>query len=105
MKRSGIHSVHRHREAASSSKKEAEKSKKEFSDLIKAVGFIPQQVFNGDETNLFWKKLPNRAFITEEEKALPVHKPMKDRLTLLMCGNASGDFKVKPPLASTQIHR
>ena len=41
------------------------------------------------------EKLPNRTFITEEEKALPGHKPMKDRLTRLMCGNASGDFKVK----------
>ena len=43
-------------------------------------------------------KLPNRTFITEEEKALLGRKPMKDRLTLLMCGNASGDFKVKPLL-------
>ena len=42
--------------------------------------------------------MPNRTFATEEEKALPGHKPMKDRLTLLMCGNASGDFKVKPLL-------
>ena len=40
------------------------------------------------------KKLPNRTFIDEEEKALPDHKPMKDRLTLV-CGSASGDFKVK----------
>ena len=44
------------------------------------------------------KKIPNRTFITKEEKALPGNKPMKDRLTLLMRGNASGDFKVKLPL-------
>jgi len=97
-KRSGIHSVLRHGEAASSNKEGAEKFKKEFSDFIKAEGLVPQQVFNGDETGLFWKKLPNRTFITKDEKALPGHKPMKDRFTLLMCGNASGDFKVKPLL-------
>ena len=51
---------------------------KEFSDLIKA-GFVPQQVFNADKTGLFWKKLPNRSFITEEENTLPGHKPLKDR--------------------------
>ena len=34
-------------------------------------------------------------FIKQEEKALPGNKPMKDRLTLFMCGNASGDVKVK----------
>nr|XP_053650562.1 tigger transposable element-derived protein 1-like [Cherax quadricarinatus] len=42
--------------------------------------------------------MPKRIFITQEEKALPEHKPMKDRLTLLFCANASGDFKVKPLL-------
>ena len=40
-----------------------------------------------------------RAYITEEEKALTGHKPMRDRLTLLLCGNTSGDFKIKPILA------
>ena len=33
-------------------------------------------------------KLLNRTFIVEAENALPGHKPIKDRLTLLMCGNA-----------------
>jgi len=61
-------------------------------------GFIPQQVFNCDKTSLFWKKMPRRTYISEEEKALPGHKPMKERLTLSLCGNASGDFKIKPLL-------
>ena len=48
-KRSGIHSVLRHGDAASSNTKDAKKIKKEFSDLIQAEGFVPQQVFNGDK--------------------------------------------------------
>ncbi|KAF2366173.1 DDE superfamily endonuclease domain [Trinorchestia longiramus] len=80
-------------------KEEAEKFVKEFSDLIQKEGYVPQQVFNADETGLFWKKMPKRTSITtKEEEALPGHKPMTDRLTLLLCGNASGDFKIKPLL-------
>ncbi|XP_068235801.1 tigger transposable element-derived protein 1-like [Palaemon carinicauda] len=41
--------------------------------------------------------MPRRTFITEE-KRLPGHKPMKDRLTLALCANASGDCKIKPLL-------
>nr|XP_045614740.1 tigger transposable element-derived protein 1-like [Procambarus clarkii] len=39
-----------------------------------------------------------RTYITQEEQSLPGHKPMKDRLTLVLCANASGDCKVKPLL-------
>lgn len=42
--------------------------------------------------------MPKRTYITKEEKALPGHKHMKDRLNLLLCGNASWDFKIKPLL-------
>jgi len=97
-KRSGIHCVVRHGDATSANQKAAEGFVQDFSDYIKANGFIPQQVFNCDETGLFWEKMPRRTYITEEEKTLPGHKPMKDRLTLLLCGNASGDFKIKPSL-------
>ncbi|GFS60676.1 tigger transposable element-derived protein 1 [Nephila pilipes] len=38
--------------------------------------------------------MPRRTFITAEEKSLPGHKAMKDRLAL--CANATGDFKIKP---------
>ncbi|XP_025099953.1 tigger transposable element-derived protein 1-like [Pomacea canaliculata] len=94
--RTGIHCVTRHGEAASSDKAGAEKFVQEFRQIIEEGGYIPQQVFNADETGLFWKKLPNKTYITKEEKALPGHKSMKDRLTLLLCSNASGDLKLKP---------
>ncbi|XP_069961423.1 uncharacterized protein [Cherax quadricarinatus] len=97
-KRSGIHNVVKHGEAASSDKPATEEFVDEFKEYIEVEGFLPKQVFSCDETGLFWKKMPKRTYITQEEKALPGHKPMKDRLTLLFCGNASGDFKVKPLL-------
>ncbi|XP_039623765.1 tigger transposable element-derived protein 1-like [Polypterus senegalus] len=76
----------------------ADKFGQEFQQFITSEGFIPQQVFNCDETGLFWKKMPKRTYITQEEKSLPGHKPMKDRLTLLFCANTSGDCKIKPLL-------
>ncbi|GFT08073.1 tigger transposable element-derived protein 1 [Nephila pilipes] len=42
--------------------------------------------------------MPRRAIITAEEKSLPGHKAMKDRLMLPLCVNAIGDFKLKPLL-------
>ncbi|XP_028648887.1 tigger transposable element-derived protein 1-like [Erpetoichthys calabaricus] len=96
--RTGIHRVIRHGEAASSDKAGAEKFILEFKKIIEEESYVPQQVFNADETGLFWKKMPNKTYITKEEKALSGHKPMKDRLTLLLCSNASGDFKLKPLL-------
>ena len=97
-RRSGIHSVARHGEAASADKVAADKYVVDFQKFVDSEGLTPQQVFNGDETGLFWKKLPNRTYITKEEKTMPGHKPMKDRLTLLLCANASGDCKIKPLL-------
>ncbi|XP_069158736.1 tigger transposable element-derived protein 1-like [Procambarus clarkii] len=96
-KKSGIHSVVRHGEAASSDKGAAEAFVPEFQKFVDQQ-FLPQQVFNCDETGLFWKKLTKRTYITQEEQSLPGHKPMKDRLTLVLCANASGDCKVKPLL-------
>lgn len=96
--RMGLKSVVRHGEAASSDVSAAKEYLEVFENIIEEGGYVPQQVFNCDETGLFWKKLPKRTYITKEEASLPGHKPMKDRLTLMMCANASGDLKIKPLL-------
>ncbi|GFW08198.1 tigger transposable element-derived protein 1 [Trichonephila clavipes] len=87
-----------HGESPSADKEAAEKYCLKFQEFIEAEGYRPQQMLNCDETGLFWKRMPNRTYITKDEKSVPGHKPMKDRLTLLLEANASGDMKLKPLL-------
>ena len=47
-----------------------------------------------DETGLFFFNMPNRTYITKEKKSMTEHKPMKDRITILLCTNASDNCKI-----------
>ena len=77
-----IHSVVRHGEASSSDAKAAEVFTTEFQKLMASNHYLPEQVFNFDDTGLFWKQMTRRTYITEEENTLPGQKPMKDPLTI-----------------------
>ena len=92
---SGIHSVVGHGEVASPNKGAAKKYVGEFRDIVNAGGYLPQQVYNCDETGLFLNRMPNRTYITKEEKSIPGHRPMKNRITIIVCANANGDCKIK----------
>lgn len=63
--------------------------------IIKEGGYTPQQVFNVDETGLYWKRMPGKIFQNDDEGT---SLGSKDRLTLLFGCNAEGDFKLKPLL-------
>lgn len=54
------------------------------------------QVFKVDESSLYWKKLPNRTYISKEEATGPGLKASKDRLVLMLGANAKGNCKLKP---------
>uniref|UniRef100_UPI00358EA5CD tigger transposable element-derived protein 1-like n=1 Tax=Myxine glutinosa TaxID=7769 RepID=UPI00358EA5CD len=97
-KRFKLKSVVLHGEAASADKAAAEGYvNKTFRTIIEEGGYKPEQVFNMDETALFWKRMPSRTFIMIEEARAPGFKAHKDRVTLVMCGNAAG-FMIKPGL-------
>ncbi|XP_037373978.1 tigger transposable element-derived protein 1 [Talpa occidentalis] len=66
--------------------------------IIREGEYTPQQVFNVVETGLYWKRMPEGTFISVKEKVEPGSKSPKDRLMLLLGGNATGDFKLKPLL-------
>jgi hypothetical protein len=56
-----------------------------FKKMIILKEFSPDQIFNVDETGLFWKKRPTKTYTTlEKAKILPGPKPDKSRITLLL---------------------
>ncbi|UYV84127.1 hypothetical protein LAZ67_X001268 [Cordylochernes scorpioides] len=85
-KRSGIHSVVRHGEAASSDMKAAEDYIKTFSDLIKAQGYISQQLTLALCANASGdcKIKPLLVYHSENPRAFKSHKILKENCKL--CG-------------------
>jgi hypothetical protein len=97
-KRMGLHNVQTMGESASADSNAAERFPRELKEIIEQGEYRREQIFNVDETGLFWKKMPSRTYLAEKERSQPGYKVSKDRLTLLLGGNASGDLKLKPLL-------
>ncbi|XP_055981316.1 jerky protein homolog [Sorex fumeus] len=65
-----------------------------FRSLASEHGLSPEQVYNADETGLFWRCLPSATAAAAE--AMPGLRQSKDRLTVLACANATGSHKIRP---------
>ncbi|KAK4326641.1 hypothetical protein Pmani_002851 [Petrolisthes manimaculis] len=97
-RRHGFHTLKMTGEAASADVEAAQTYPAILKTIIEEGGYTAKQVFNIDETGLYWKKLPGRTYISTEESTAPGFKASKDRLTLLLGANAEGDCKLKPAL-------
>ena len=98
-----LHSIALKGEAACANITAAERYPTELKALIHEGGYDLKQVFNVDETGLFWKRLPNRTFISKTEKSAPGFKASKDRLTLLL--RRSIEISEEQNLTSKQISK
>lgn len=68
--------------------------KQEFSAMVNSRKLVREQVYNCDETGLNWKALPDKTLATMSEKSAPGFKMQKDRITVMVCSNASGSHKL-----------
>ncbi|KAM9061128.1 tigger transposable element-derived protein 1-like [Sarcophilus harrisii] len=97
--RHGLPSVTAAHDAASPAAGRELKYPEGLKSVVQKGGYTPRLVFNIGETGLYWKRMPENAYISvEEDAAAAGRRPTKDRLMLLLGGNAAGDFKLKPLL-------
>ena len=66
--RFSLHNVAFAGENASADQEAARKFPTEVRALISEKGYVASQIFNCDETGLFWKQMPKRTYLMKEEK-------------------------------------
>ncbi len=92
--RHGIRQLTMQGESLSADTSAADDFKLSFSRFVEEESFSLHQVFNADETGLYWRLLPNKTLADGTEKTAKNMKTSKDRVTLMATGNASGDFRL-----------
>ncbi len=63
--------------------------------IIEEEGLTLNQVYNCDETDLFWKALPSQMLASCKERKAPGCKISKKRVTILAFANATGEHKLQ----------
>lgn len=103
-KRHGIRYIKACGEKLSADKEAAEEFVEEFDAKVAEENLTPDQIFNMDETGLFWRCLPRNTFVTSDEAAPSGVKEAKERITVLLCSNAAGTYKCKPLVVGKSAH-
>ncbi|GFV37498.1 tigger transposable element-derived protein 1 [Trichonephila clavipes] len=74
LKRNALHYIKITGESATADEGAAKIFPEELAKIIEDGDYSVDQVFNADETGLYWKKLPNRTYIAKDEKTASGHK-------------------------------
>jgi hypothetical protein len=74
----------------------ANKSTEEFQELTKERDVIEKNIYNIDETGLLWRVLPSKMLMDITKKSVKGYKSSKERITVVLCTNASGTHKLMP---------
>jgi hypothetical protein len=81
-------------QSASADAKEVEEFFETLDKLIFEENYLPEKIFNVDETSPFRKRMPESTFIHMEAKSMAGVKAFKYRITVLLGGKVAG-YKLK----------
>lgn len=93
--RYGIRHIRLHGEKTSADTEAAEEYVETFSKFAKDENLKPSQIYNADETGVFWRCMPRITLSGMDEGSVSGCKEAKERVTALTCANASGTHKCK----------
>lgn len=95
--RHGVRHVRISGEIRSSDVEAAEAFIPKLQEMVEESDLSPEQVYNADETGLYYKMLPDRTLATSDDTTSSHgFKQRKDRVTLLLGTNWAGTHKLKP---------
>ena len=94
--RHGIRNITPHGEAGSADTNAVEPFRAKLDWLIKDEKWQLNQLYNGDETALFWRSLPRNTQAFRHEDKTPGRKISKEKLSALLGANATGTHRLTP---------
>ena len=97
-KRHGIRKLSLQGEKLSADKPATESFIVTFQDFVETNGYALNQIFNCDETGLYYKLLPKKTLASHFEKCADGRKSQKERVTINACSNAYALGSIKLPL-------
>ena len=80
-------------EKLSSSENEVAPFKKDLQQVMEENQITLEQLYNCDETGLYYRSLPTKTLAAQSEKQASGMKKQKDRVTLMGCNNATGTHR------------
>lgn len=93
--RCGIRQLSISGEILSSNVNAVQPFKEKLLSKINEMGLQLEQIYNADESGLFWRILPNKTLAHSGEKSAPGRKISKERVTFMPCANAAGSHKLR----------
>ena len=85
-------------ETASADRAAVEPFQEKFKKICDDEGLLPHQLYNFDETGLYWRALPNNTQASTLVREIPGRKLDKARVSVLFGANADGTHRLKPVL-------
>lgn len=94
-KRHGIREIGLHGEKLSGDQQAADDFQRYIEEFVSSENLSYEQIYNADESGLFWKCLPTRTLAFQSEQKVSGHKSSKERITIMSCSNAAGNHKLR----------